>query len=517
LFDNWLSIEKLITLLAIGLETVKPRGDTLTILSRAANKVISKKETAEESVMSDVLERGTDLSPDSPETWLDEGFERAYERSWRDYEGVQLAALKMRFAQLKDNVAALQRIAQRENVEKIDSIEEGLPLLFDHRIYKAYPLSIIENRDFAKLTSWLNRLTTHDLTKMDLSGLVTLDDWLTRLDEFGMLVGHSSGTTGKLSFLPRSQVEFHSWRHSYYEAGRATTGVDPYTDHVDTFSPMYRGGHQMMMKMTGLFDVDAAGGPEHYHTLYQTHISSDLMSLAGRMQAAEDRGELEKLGLDPGLLRAREELIAQGRRRDQDIEAWFFKLFEEYRGKRVKIGGTFGDLIRTARSGIEKGLRPDFAPNSLIMTGGGMKGYKDAPDDWEGFVKDYFGIDTVGMFYGMSEVMSMSPRCSQGEFHLFPVTIPLLFDRDMNLLPREGKQTGRFAFFDLMPQTYWGGFISGDQLTINWEEDCACGWKGPRIGPVITRFAEMEGGDDKITCAGTQKAYDDLINFVSEG
>ena len=27
------------------------------------------------------------------------------------------------------------------------------------------------------------------------------------------------------------------------------------------------------------------------------------MSLAGRMQAAEDRGELERLGLDPALLR----------------------------------------------------------------------------------------------------------------------------------------------------------------------------------------------------------------------
>ena len=233
------------------------------------------------------------------------------------------------------------------------------------------------------------------------------------------------------------------------------------------------------------------------------------------MQTAEDRGELDQLGLDPALLEARKTLISQGKRRDQDIEAWFFTLFEEFRGKRVKLGGTFADLIRTARSGIDKGLKPEFAAGSFIMTGGGMKGFKDAPDDWEGFIKDYFEIETIGMFYGMSEVMGMSPRCSQGHFHIMPHTIPLLFDREMKLLPREGSQTGRYAFFDLMAATYWGGFISGDQLTIDWEEDCACGWKGPRVGPVITRFHEMEGGDDKITCAGTAQAYNEFMDFVA--
>ena len=137
-------------------------------------------------------------------------------------------------------------------------------------------------------------------------------------------------------------------------------------------------------------------GPEHYHTLYSGHISSDLLSLAARMQAAEDRGELDKLGLDPSLLKARDALIAQGKRREQDIQTWFFKLFEEFRGKRVKLGGSFGDLIRTARSGIDKGLTPEFGAGSFIMTGGGMKGFKDAPDDWEGYVKNYFKIETVG-------------------------------------------------------------------------------------------------------------------------
>ena len=180
----------------------------------------------------------------------------------------------------------------------------------------------------------------------------------------------------------------------------------------------------MLLKMLSLFNIPAAGGPERYHTLYQTHISSDLMSFAGRMQVAEDRGELHKLGLDPALLTARDEMIAQAKRRDTDIEAWFFKLFEEFRGKRVKLGGSFGDLVKTARSGIEKGLKPEFAPASFIMTGGGMKGLKDPPADWEAYVSNYFGISRIGMVYGMSEVMGMSPRSSHKHFHIMPHTIP---------------------------------------------------------------------------------------------
>ena len=42
----------------------------------------------------------------------------------------------------------------------------------------------------------------------------------------------------------------------------------------------------MMMKMQTLFAVPAAGGWDHYHTLYQTKLSSDLMSLAGSVRSA---------------------------------------------------------------------------------------------------------------------------------------------------------------------------------------------------------------------------------------
>jgi hypothetical protein len=454
--------------------------------------------------------------PDDPARWVEPPYETLLSIPRKDYEPLQLAALQRRFAQLKDKIAALERLTERQGVARIDSFEDALPLFFDHRVLKSYPLNIIETRDFKKLTAWLDRLTAHDLTKMDLSGLKTLDDWLSRLDDFGMIVGHSTGTTGKLSFIPRSQAEWPAWNRGYCEVYRASTGVDPTKDFIPAFAPGYRGGHQMAMRMQTLFNAPSAGGMENLHTLYQSKVSSDLMALAGRLQSAEDKGEIERLGLDPALLEARRELIEQGRRRDQDMQAWFEKLIVEFRGRRVKINGTYGDLTRMALYGQAKGLKCDFAPGSILLAGGGLKGFKDAPADYKQLIRDFFGIERMASLYGMSECAGFAPKCSCGHFHFMPYVIPIALDREARALPREGAHTGRIALFDLLAETCWGGFVSGDQATIHWDEDCGCGWKGPYLEDDITRFAEMEGGDDKITCAGSAQAYNEFMDFVMQ-
>src|SRR5262245_35012398 len=160
------------------------------------------------------------LSPDDPGSWMDQGYEPLFALSHKDYYPVQIEVVRRRFDQLRQPIAALDKLARRQGVERIDSIADALPLFFDHRVYKSYPLQIIETRDFPKLTAWLNRLTTNDLSTVDLGGLATLDDWLSRLDDFGMFIGHSTGTTGKLSFIPRSRSEIPNWTKVYQEASR---------------------------------------------------------------------------------------------------------------------------------------------------------------------------------------------------------------------------------------------------------------------------------------------------------
>jgi hypothetical protein len=166
-------------------------------------------------------------------------------------------------------------------------------------------------------------------------------------------------------------------------------------------------------------------------------------------------------------------------------------------------------------AGRKHGIVCEFALGSILTCGGGMKGFRDAPADWEDVIKDFFGIDRLCSMYGMSEFMGQAPLCSAGYFHFMPFTIPIVLDEDAVPLPTEGVHTGRLAVFDLLAQTYWGGFISGDRVTIYWDDACSCGWKGPRIDRDIVRFGELAGGDDKITCAGTAKAYNEFMDYVS--
>lgn len=455
------------------------------------------------------------LLPDNPAAWCYRSWDDLMSIPREEREKLQLEAVRTSFHRLRNRIPALTKLADRQGVDTIDRIEDILPVCFDHRVLKNYPIQIIEKRDFKKLTTWLDKLTAHDLTRLDLTGLNTIEEWLGRLEAFGMLVTYSSGTTGKLSFVPRSYDEFGPWKFHFYNVNQASGGVNHWNVKLPTFFPGYRGGYQTMLKMMSMFNMEMAGGPEHYYTLYDTHIPADLMALSGRLQAAEDKGEVAELGLEPALLEQRQKMLEQGRSREGDMEAWFARLIEQFKGQQVKIGGTFSDLYRVTVAGREKGLKCEFAPGSVLQGGGGMKGYKDAPDDWEEQVKEFFGIERMGNQYGFSEIIGNGPLCEAGFFHMPPYSVMLLMGPDGEALPREGVQKGRLVVVDPIPLSYWGGFTSGDEVTVHWEDDCDCGWKSPRIAKTIRRFAESEGGDDKITCAGSQQAYNEFMEFVA--
>jgi hypothetical protein len=271
----------------------------------------------------------------------------------------------------------------------------------------------------------------------------------------------------------------------------------------------------MMIKMTRLMAEASASGEVERDVLYDHGLSSDLLSLAGRFRAAEAKGELEQLEIDPELIERHKANMAAGAKHDDNLEQWFRPLADKHKGQRVMVGGPSADLVRIALRGTEAGHTCEFSHDAVLMTGGGFKGWKGAPDNWQELLTTYFGIPKISSVYSMSEIMANCPKCSEGNYHLPPYLIPYVLDADAKPLPREGSQTGRLALFDLLAETYWGGFISGDRVTLHWGDDCGCGWKSPRISGDIVRFAELEGGDDdKITCASTQKVFDNFLEYV---
>ncbi|SDC77171.1 hypothetical protein SAMN05444678_105191 [Sphingomonas sp. YR710] len=455
-----------------------------------------------------------DLLALCPSAWPEYHHEKLFALGKLEREALQLRAIQYRFERARDSVPALRKLIEKQGVDRISAIEDVLPVCFDHRVLKNYPLSILEKRDFARLTSWLDKLTMHDLSRVDLSGLTTIDSWIDRLEEHGLIVFTSSGTTGKLSFNMRGPEDIVAWRLAWMQLNYAASGVDPRTTKLPSFSPGYRSGHTQSLKVSRLFTQEIHGGRHNHHTLYSGHMSADLLALSGRLQAAEDKGEFEGLGLDAALIGERRAMIEQGKRRPQDVEAWFDNLIERFKGQQVRIGGILPELLRLAMAGRERGLKCEFAPGSIVTTGGGMKSLKNPPEDWREIILDFFGVERLCTLYGFSEIMSAAPECTHGYYHFFPYAVVMLMGPEGQALPREGVQTGRLSVFDLLAETYWGAFVSGDEVTVHFDDDCPCGWRGPRLTNQIRRYSEMEGGDDKITCSGSAKAYDEFMEYV---
>jgi hypothetical protein len=437
-------------------------------------------------------------------------------------EAMTLLGLQQRFAELRDRVPILKKLADEQRIEEIRELDDVVPLLFAHPVYKSYPISLLEKNKFGLLTKWLQKLTTVDLSEVDVSRCRGIDDWIGTMDaQTELRIRHSSGTTGHLTFIPRTVHEAD--RHFYSmvigtcdPAGlRVPTPQMPLDMHV--VIPQFRSGYGAILRSNDYYAGAVAGGdPARQHFLYPGHQSSDLMFLAGRLRAAEALGEMQNLSMSPALLARRPEFEALAKSQQADIEAFYQTMAEQLRGERVYAFGTWNVLYNFAAAGLKNGVSGVLAPESIVSTGGGAKG-QYVPPDWREQVAEFFGVPRLVQNYGMTEIMGAPKLCPGQRFHFEPWTIPFVLDPDTGApLPRRGRQTGRAAFFDLLADTYWGGFVSGDEVTVEWDEPCACGRLTVHMSPQIERYSQQRGGDDKITCAAAADAHDNALSYLNE-
>ncbi|PWI47268.1 hypothetical protein CEE45_12795 [Candidatus Heimdallarchaeota archaeon B3_Heim] len=428
---------------------------------------------------------------------------------------IQLAGAQKRFDWFYPRIKALKKLADEQNITEIKTLNDLAPILFLHTVYKSYPLAFIEKKKFDKLTVWLDKLTTHDLSAMKTDNCNSIDSWLEAIEKQSDLqIVHSTGTTGKLSFLPRSESEMENFKNAFYLFIEVLTGVNPHKTKMPVFFPSFADGRQLAQRILSRFGPMLAGSKEEYHTAIPGYLSADFMSLAGRLQAAKAKGELGKLQMLKALSYNRGELIRLKRNRPKYMAAFFDNMVKNYRGRQVFMLGTLTSMIDAALEGEKQGLSNVFASNSALVTGGGLKG-QVVPEDWYERICTFYGVKNIRDGYGMTESTGYMPSCDQNHYHIYPHFIPFVFDIGGQVLPRTGVQTGRFGFYDLLTESYWGGFLTGDEVTIHWDDDqCSCGRTGPWLEKKIQRISEKNNGDDKISCAGSQEAYDSFIDYL---
>jgi hypothetical protein len=312
------------------------------------------------------------------------------------------------------------------------------------------------------------------------------------------MVMATSGTSGKNSFLPGTPGDIDFSMRAIVPSLTWNFGIAPRQDRpVFVLGPKYGPTRAPLYSRTM---AEAYGRPDVRFFLTEEPLRiSDITRMAALRKAIADGTAM------PSEIAAEEQQAAERAERMEARLAELIDIILELRGQPQIISGFWPQLwtmLETARRrGVPAG---SFHPETVLIAGGGTKG-ATLPDDFQDQVLQFFGLgaDRVLGGYGMSELSAAMPR-RDGRCRTAPWIIPLILDREgTTLLNRtDGPVDGRFAFFDVALEGRWGGLISGDHVTADLGgDDLAV------IDGTIRRYTDLEGGDDKLTCAGTIDAF----------
>jgi hypothetical protein len=451
---------------------------------------------------------------------VDRSWDELFGMGRHEIEAFQLTSARRRLDELAPTVQMLKAQADDAGVTRLETLEDIVPLLFPDAMYKSYPLSLIEKNRYDLLTEWLDKFTSLDLSAIDVGNVASIDGWMDQLEAQSQLqIYHTTGSSGKLSFFPRSTLESELWFETVvkaYAGFSSEPGVQLGRGGVrmPVVLPSWRNGRQVAQRNLRYFEMYVAPSPDQIYTMTSGTISAELISLSGRIRLAQAKGELAQMKLSDPQRLALKRYLEELERRPDESSAFFRRIADELAGQRIYLQCSQYLMYESAAAGLERGIHHLFAPDSVGASGGGAKG-RELPQNWAEVISEFTGVQHWGRRYGMTELIGPMVRCPHGHFHIPPYYIPFQLDPETGAaLPRHGVVTGRFAFLDLLAQTHWGGIISGDRVTIEWDTDCACGRKGAFIHDDVVRYSEIVTGEDKLTCATTIDNTDSALKLL---
>lgn len=423
-----------------------------------------------------------------------------------DIRETQIAALNERFQERKDCLRLLGHRAEEAGTSEIRSVEDMVPLLFPHTAYKSYPESFLMEAKWDRLTKWLGTVSPYPIEGVDLENIADIDDWIARLSARGYFISCSSGTTGKSAMLIASQKDMDWSKIDTVGVFSWGSGVAPAQDRkMIGCAPVASVPKNITIGEAQRAAFANPDWPRFNYPVPPITVGSLTKMVVMRKKISDGTASPQEIAdfehtsadrqqvLDQAVILAAEEII-------------------RHREKKLMVSGLWAGLYAVAKVVRDMGYSAkDFHPDNCIYVGGGLKRAL-LPDDYQEYVHETFNIPATRDFqnYSMQELNSGMPKCREcGRYHVPPWIVPIILDKDGDaMLPYDlngGEIEGRAAFFDFSLDGRWGGLISGDRISIDYNPG-VCSHKGPSIRNTIARYADLEG-DDKIGCAGTIDAY----------
>jgi hypothetical protein len=418
------------------------------------------------------------------------------------YQPDTIDALDERFQERRRQVPVLRQRAEAEGITAIRSPEDMIPLLFPHTTYKSYPVQLIAKGQWAQMNRWLDSLSTYRV-EVDVAGVADVDGWIDRLEPAGHLVSSSSGTSGKASFLNKSQPDRDATMRNMLHC-LTELGLPPEPAwHVVPVGPdssvrAYNVIRDLIVDNYSHPDAIAIppGKATGGHHSYMARLAAMRRAMADGTARPDEVAAFE----------------AEAAQRQEDVEErlhYFAEQILQRRSERMLFTAMFPMLFRLCEILTELGASAgDISGENALSSGGGLKGMALPPD----YLAQIFAMLNITPsrflhYYSMQELNARMPKCLAGRYHVPAALTLFVLDKEGESLAEEsdGQVEGRAAFFDTTVDGRWGGTISGDKILAE-RGTCPCGRPGPTVFAEITRYSDLADGD-KITCAGTIDAY----------
>jgi hypothetical protein len=416
---------------------------------------------------------------------------------------LQLEAANERFEQQVDQIPLLKNRASSGGVAKIGALADLVPLLFAHNTYKTYAEPWLMDGQWDRMSKWLATVSTYDASGADFSRVEGLDDWMARLEDEGRYVASSSGTTGKPALMGATAADLEFTSKAGVSSFAWATGVKPSKDRkFFGLGPRMNNARNEATRQA-MLDAYGSESEEPYQLpIPPIRMGSVIQMILLRKRIGEGNAQ-------PSEVAEFERLSGERQTNMDEAQADAIEALVKAREQKLLVTGFLPHVYPLAVGVREQGYSADdYQSDNLMLTGGGLKG-ATLPPDYREFIFGTFNLSERRMYqlYSMQELNTPFPRCEGGRYHVAPwvIALPLDAPGEQLLDAGDGDIEARAAFLDLSMDGRWGGVISGDRIDIDFGS-CQCGHQGPHIGPEITRYADLEGGD-KISCAGTIDAY----------
>jgi len=405
-----------------------------------------------------------------------------YKADYDEVKKLRIKAIKAAHKYHFENNMFYKRHCKAIGIGKEIYEKDLYQVLVPSEVFKSYPMDFPEE-NVSEFIEWLRGISTIKIPNI-YGSFKSLDNMLYEFDKKGVLLGFSSGTSGRMTFLPRGKKTQEYLVRSYISTVTANVKLEMGKEYFVLGIPKKS---YLQIAWNGRNVAETISPGNVFYAFDE--LKADIV----RIRTGMTKNFKEKLISSlAGFMLPRVERKAEER---------ILNKLLELKGRRIIFLAPPWILANIAKRILDKGVEVRLHEDSIISSTGGFKGRKVIDrKELNKLLEEALGInsDRYTDLYGMTESNSIFMECFANHVkHIPPWIEPILLDDQLEPIEPHGKTTGRFGFIEPSALSYPGFILTGDKVTIDWDGCDA----DDLNGPVILSIERIKGLEER-GCAG---------------